>query len=97
MNELASFMSSDPLWKRLRSVNWGERGISPEHGKQLTKLLQDLAAKKEARAMKASQKLWTLMRANPSFSGPVRPYLQEIHYISEPAVKDEINDLLDLE
>ncbi|MFT6862339.1 MAG: hypothetical protein ACJAVK_000897, partial [Akkermansiaceae bacterium] len=56
----------------------------------------DLAAKKEARAMKASQKLWSLIRANPIFSGPVRPYLEEIRHISEPAVRDEINDLIDL-
>jgi len=94
--ELDSFMSSDPLWKRLRFVNWGAFGISPEHGKHLSKLLQDLAAKKEARAMKASQKLWSLIRANPDFSGPVRPYLEEIRHISEPAVRDEINDLIDL-
>jgi hypothetical protein len=77
-------------------VNWGADGISPEHGKELSKLLQDLAAKKEARAMKASQKLWSFMRANPSVCGPVRPYLEEIRDISEPAVKDEINDLLNL-
>jgi hypothetical protein len=46
--------------------------------------------------MKASQKLWSFMRANPSVCGPVRPYLEEIRDISEPAVKDEINDLLNL-
>ena len=89
-------MSIDPLWKRLRSVNWETRGISAENGKQLTKLLQDLAAKKEARAMKASQKLWSFVKANPSFSGPIRPYLQEIFHISEPSVRDEINDLMEL-
>lgn len=96
-DQLRFCMSLDPLWMRLRSVSWGDHGISPEHGKELSKLLQDLAAKKEARAMKASQKLWTFVRANPSFSGPLRPYLEEIRYISEPAVKDQINDLLDLE
>ncbi len=89
-------MSIDPLWKRLRSVDWEKAGISPESGKKLTKLLQDLAAKKEVRAMKASQKLWSFVKANPSFSGPIRPYLQEIFHISEPAVRDEINDLIDL-
>jgi hypothetical protein len=89
-------MSSDPLWKRLRSINWADLEIASEDGKKLTKLLQDLAAKKEARAMKASQKLWSLVKANPSFSEPIRPYLQEIFHISEPAVRDEINDLMDL-
>ncbi len=89
-------MSAEPLWKRLRMEKWEKHGVSPEDGKVLTKLLQDLAAKKEVRAMKASQKLWTLLRANPSFSGAVRPYLQEIFHISEPAVRDEINDLIEL-
>ena len=97
VNELVSFMSSDPLWKRLRSVDWGVRGISPKHGKELSKLLQELAAKKEARAMKASQKLWSLIKANPAFAGPVRPYLEEIWHISELAVKDEITELMNLE
>ncbi len=77
-------------------AKWEKDGISPDQGKVLTKLLQDLAAKKEARAMKASQKLWSLLRENPSFLGPIRPYLQEIFHISEPAVCDEINELMDL-
>ena len=47
--------------------------------------------------MKSSQKLWSLMRANPSFVGPLRSYLEEIREISEPAVRDEINDLIDLD
>jgi len=89
-------MSSDPLWKRLRAVNWQDHGISTEQGKELAKVLQDLAGKKEARAMKASQKLWSFIRANSSSAEALRPFLEEIRHISEPAIRDEIHELLEL-
>jgi hypothetical protein len=47
--------------------------------------------------MKASQKLWSLIKANPAFTGPVRPYLEEIWHISELSVQDEITELMNLE
>ena len=94
--QLASCMNSDPLWKRLRDFDWKGADLSEKDAKKIQKLLQDLSAKREARAMKASQDLWTFMRANPGLAGSVRPFLQEIRQISEPAVQGEIDDLMGL-
>lgn len=85
---------NDPLWKRLRDLDWHAAGIEEKEARSAQKLLQDLASHKEARAMKASQKLWTLLKP-PSKYGPlIEPFLLEIHKISTPAVQGEINDLL---
>ncbi len=96
IRRLISCMSSDPLWKRLRDFDWKGIDLSGNEAKKLQKLLQDLSAKREARAMKASQDLWTFMRANPGLGISVRPFLQEIRQISEPAVQGEIDDLIGL-
>lgn len=90
-------MSSDPLWKRLRDFDWRGASLSEKDARKIQKLLQDLSAKKEARAMKASQDLWTFMRANPGLADSVRPFLQEIWQISDPAVQGEIDDLMRLD
>ena len=90
-------MSSDPLWKRLRNFNWEGAGISAKEAKKVQKLLQDLAGKKEARAMRASQNLWSLVKANAVVMPIIRPFLQEIRKISDAAVQSEIDELLELE
>lgn len=89
-------MSSDPLWKRLRNFDWSPTKLSVKESKEVQKLLQDLAGKKEARAMRASQNLWTLMKANAELAPVIRPFLQEIRSISESSVRGEIDDLLEL-
>ncbi|MDG1072154.1 MAG: hypothetical protein P8P32_11125 [Akkermansiaceae bacterium] len=90
-------MSSDPLWKRLRNFNWEGAGISVKEAKKVQKLLQDLAGKKEARAMRASQNLWSLMKANAVVTPIISPFLQEIRKISGAAVQSEIDELLEVE
>ena len=90
-------MSSDPLWKRLRNFNWEGAGISDKEAKKVQKLLQDLAGKKEARAMRASQNLWSLMKANAVVTPIICSFLQEIRKISDVAVRSEIDELLELE
>jgi hypothetical protein len=89
-------MSSDPLWKRLRNFDWGGAGISVKEAKKVQKLLQDLAGKKEARAMRASQNLWSLMKANVVVTPIIRPFLQEIREISDVSIQSEIDELLAL-
>ena len=89
-------MSSDPLWKRLRNFDWEAADISGKEAKEVRKLLQDLSGKKEARAMRASQNLWRLMKANAELVQVIRPFLQEIRMISEDAVQSEIDELLEL-
>ncbi|MEN8694795.1 MAG: hypothetical protein ACN4GG_09625 [Akkermansiaceae bacterium] len=85
---------NDPLWKRLRDLDWKATGISDKDARNVQKLLQDLSSHKEARAMKASQKLWTLLKPPTKYGPLIEPFLQEIHRISPSAVKREINDLL---
>ncbi|MGC6426125.1 MAG: hypothetical protein ACON5H_03905 [Akkermansiaceae bacterium] len=85
---------NDPLWKRLRDLNWQGAGIHDQDARGLQKLLQDLSSHKEVRAMKASQKLWSLLKPPSKFGLLIRPFLVEIHGISTPAVRREIDDLL---
>lgn len=90
-------MSPDPLWKRLRDFDWKGADLSEKDARKIQNLIQDLAAKREARAMKASQDLWTFLRARPGLVVSVRPFLQEVWRISEPAVQSEIDELIGLE
>ena len=90
-------MSSGPLWNRLRNFSWEDTGISVKEAKTVQKLLQDLAGKKEARAMRASQNLWSMMMKNVVVTPVIRPFLEEIRKISDSAVQREIDELLELE
>ncbi|YCM44776.1 hypothetical protein V2O64_01930 [Verrucomicrobiaceae bacterium 227] len=90
-------MSSDPLWKRLRDFDWKSVNLTEVEAKRVQKLLQDLSAKREARAMKASQNLWTFLRTKPGLAVSLRPFFQDIRQISEPAVQGEIDDLMGLD
>lgn len=89
-------MSSDPLWKRLRNFDWSPANLSLSESKEVQKLLQDLAGKKEARAMRASQRLWSYLKGNSGLVPLIRPFLYEIRLISDPAIQSEIDDLLKL-
>jgi len=83
-----------PLWQRLRKLDWTTTGIQEKEARRVQNLLQDLSSHKEARAMKASQQLWNLLKP-PTPLGPViLPFLIEIRGISTRAVKREIDDLL---
>jgi hypothetical protein len=95
--QIALGMSLDPLWKRLRDFDWMGVNLSGDEARKIQKLLQDLSARREVRAMKASQELWTFLRARPGLAVLVRPFLQDIRHISEPAVQGEIDDLIGLE
>lgn len=85
---------NDPLWKRLRDLDWQAAEIADKEARKAQKLLQDLASHKEVRAMKASQKLWTLLKPPSNYGPLIEPFLNEIYGISTPAVQQEINDLL---
>ncbi|MDA7518903.1 hypothetical protein N9115_02460 [bacterium] len=83
-----------PLWQRLRKLDWTAAGIAEKEARSVQKLMQDLASHKEARAMKASQKLWNMLKP-PTPLGPVlEPFLIEVRGISTRAVRREIDDLL---
>ena len=83
-----------PLWQRLRKLDWTAAGIAEKEARTVQKLLQDLSSHKEARSMKASQKLWNILKP-PTKLGPIlEPFLIEIRGISTQAVKREIDDLL---
>ncbi|MDB4142354.1 hypothetical protein N9733_02695 [Akkermansiaceae bacterium] len=83
-----------PLWQRLRKLDWTAAGIAEKEARSVQKLMQDLASHKEARAMKASQKLWNMLKP-PTPLGPVlEPLLIEVRGISTRAVRREIDDLL---
>ncbi|MDB4262420.1 hypothetical protein N9849_00285 [bacterium] len=83
-----------PLWQRLRKLDWTAASIAEKEARSVQKLMQDLASHKEARAMKASQKLWNMLKP-PTPLGPVlEPFLIEVRGISTRAVRREIDDLL---
>ena len=83
-----------PLWKRVRELDWSDTSVSEKESRSVQKLLQDLSSHKEARDMKASQKLWNLLKP-PSSLGPIlKPFLFEIRTISTRPVQREIDDLV---
>lgn len=87
---------ADALWMRLREVNWGDYEVSSGKAERLDKLLQDLASRKEARAMRASQEVWRLLCSGGIRSAaiPVVPFLVSIIDVSGDNVRCEILDIL---
>lgn len=85
---------NDPLWKRLRDLDWSAAGVNEQDARKVQKLLQDLSSHKEARSMKASQKLWTMLKPPCGFGEMIEPFLRDIWKISTADVQREINDLL---
>ena len=84
---------ADPLWMKVRAVNWEAHSITPERGRQLAKLLKDLSSRKEQKAMRASQQLWSLLPPGDPATQLLLPFLTEIRKISSPAVRSEIDEL----
>ncbi len=87
-------MGNDPLWMRLRKIKWADCGLSDKQGKKVDGLLQDLASRKEKRAMRASQELWLLLKPGAPLGPVIKPFLIDIRAISSGAVQMEIDDLL---
>ncbi len=87
-------MGNDPLWMRLRKMKWEDYGLTAKQGKKVDGLLQDLASRKEKRAMRASQELWLLLKPGVPLGPVIGPFLEEIRGISSGAVQMEIDDLL---
>ncbi|NWK54275.1 hypothetical protein HW115_01535 [Verrucomicrobiaceae bacterium N1E253] len=97
---------ADSLWMRLRKVDWkqydevSETPTSPStSAKSIPRLLEQLASRKEARAMKASHALWVMFcrgdkPSPPASVTPTLPFLCEILQISSPGVQCEILDIL---
>ncbi|MBT8038130.1 MAG: hypothetical protein KJO21_11345 [Verrucomicrobiae bacterium] len=87
---------ADSLWMRLREVRWEQFTCTPAPKKSLPKMLENLASRKEARAMKASHELWVALCSEgiQPAAEPCLPFLIEILGISEAAVQGEILDLL---
>jgi hypothetical protein len=86
---------SDPLWKRLRELDWTETRLSESDVKKHQKLLQHLASRKEARALKAAQELWSLHKTPAPLGRLLKPFLLEIREISTDVVKKEIDELIE--
>lgn len=86
---------ADSLWMRLREVRWEQYKTSPASKKLVPKILENLASRKEARAMKASHELWIALCSGEVFPAaePCFPFLIEILGISEVSVQGEILDL----
>ncbi|MGJ8672344.1 hypothetical protein [Rubritalea sp.] len=84
------------LWMRLREVQWKDYDVSEGSADRLEKVLQDLASRKRARAMKASHDVWRLLCRNGTHSAAVvaLPYLAEIIEISTEDVQIEIADCI---
>jgi hypothetical protein len=85
----------DTLWMKLRKVRWEDYPVSSSSEKNLPRLLESLASRKEARAMKASHDVWTALcsgQVHPA-AEPAFPFLIEILGISQPAVQGEILDI----
>lgn len=87
---------ADSLWMRLREVRWEQYQCSPASKKLVPKILENLASRKEARAMKASHELWLALCSGQVYSAaePCLPFLIEILGISELGVQGEILDIM---
>ena len=86
----------DSLWMKLRMVPWDEFPPNPGTDKKVSKILENLASRKEPRAMRASHELWAALCAGQvaPASVPSIPFLAEILGISNAAVQSEIFDIL---
>ena len=87
---------ADSLWMKLRKVPWEKFPPHPGTDKKVPKILENLASRKEPRAMKASHELWSALCAgsiSPAAEASL-PFLIDILKISSPAVQSEILDML---
>ena len=84
------------LWMRLREEKWENYAVAESSVDRFPKVLQDLASRKRARAMKASHDVWRMLCKGGVRSAAVVviPYLVEILEISISDVQIEICDTL---
>ncbi len=95
-NLLLPFPMADSLWMRLRKIPWEQYPCNPGTAKKAPKMLENLASRKGARAMKASHELWAALCAGqvaPAAEASIS-FLVEIIDISSSDVKPEILDIL---
>lgn len=87
---------ADSLWMRLREVPWDKFACNPGTKKKIPKILENLASRKEPRAMKASHELWAALCAGKiaPAAEPTVPFLGEILGICAVGVQSEILDIL---
>jgi len=87
---------ADSLWMKLRKVPWDQFKCNPGTDKKVAKMLENLASRKEPRAMKASHDLWAALCSGniAPAAKPSTPFLIEILAISQPGVQSEILDIL---
>ena len=87
---------ADSLWMKLREVPWEKFASNPGTDKKIPKILENLASRKEPRAMKASHELWVALCAGKiaPAAEPAIPFLAEILGICPVSVQSEILDIL---
>ena len=87
---------ADSLWMKLREVPWDQFKCNPGTDKKMAKMLENLASRKEPRAMKASHDIWAALCSGniAPAAKPSIPFLIEILSISKPGVQSEILDIL---
>ena len=86
---------ADSLWMKLRKVPWEKFPANPGTDKKVAKILENMASRKEPRAMKASHELWSALCGGaiaPAAEASI-PFLAEILKISPVAVQSEILDM----
>lgn len=85
---------ADALWMKIREIEWDK---FPANGNaNVPNLLKNLASRKEQRAMKASQQMWTALCGSGKIHAaaePCVPFLVEILSISTIGVQDSIIDI----
>ena len=81
---------------KLREIPWDQYKCNPGTDKKAPKMLENLASRKEPRAMKASHELWAALcsgKIAPA-AKPSIPFLIEILGTSRAGVQSEILDIL---
>lgn len=87
---------ADSLWMKLRDISWDQYQCNPGTDKKMPKMLENLASRKEPRAMKASHELWAALcsgKIAPA-AKPSIPFFIEILGIAQAGVQSEILDIL---
>ena len=87
---------ADSLWMKLRKVPWDKFPANPGTDKKVSKIIENLASRKEPRAMKASHELWSALcgGAIAPAAEPSIQFLAEVLKISAVCVQSEILDVL---
>ncbi|BDS07243.1 hypothetical protein NT6N_22830 [Oceaniferula spumae] len=86
---------ADAMWMKLRKVPWEKYKMSPSSKKQVPRILEALASRKGARAMKAGHDMWVALCSGQVWPAaePAFPFLVDILGIAQPEVQGEVLDL----